>query len=417
LGPAVNALNPFTLGAAFSHGNPLTMIASGLSSAWAGAGTMGQIGITIGTATALAGSLAIGAKVGKAAGRLCGLPKEQETAKPINWKNWGTVGLGTTLMTTGVAGGIVGGIALAGGAAAAGSVLSGLLHSGFHAAALSGMGESALVAGAIGGVVSGVVGATGGAALTKMAARHVIDPLSTALNRGVDSIKDGVDSIKEGQQDSSKKGKTHSHMVKGAVHGALALGGSALLGAMYPGGPGAGAAAGLLALGSGSYAVASDACGEAVLGSGALGAVVGAGSAAAGSLGPVFVLAATAVGAGVGAAFSAKVDDKRPLEALPVISKNTLKGVAKGMALMGGSAILGNLYGGAGAGAAAGLSAIGVGALSIANDLPGEGVLGLGAFGAVVGAATAAGGQLGAGFIAASLVLGASAGAILANIE
>lgn len=141
-----------------------------ISSAWSTAGTVGQIGLALGGATALAGSFALSSKIGSV------FVKDNEPKAPINWKNPVNAIGGTVLLTAGIAAGTVGGLALAGGAAAAGTLVNGLIHHGFTAAAMSGLGHNALVAAGVGGAVGGLVGMTGGASLTTGAARHVVDP-------------------------------------------------------------------------------------------------------------------------------------------------------------------------------------------------------------------------------------------------
>jgi hypothetical protein len=153
-------------------------ILSAIGTAWNTAGSMGHLGLVLGGATALAGAFVISSKVGNL------LTGDHGSNKAINWKNPATVIAGTTLVTAGLAAGAVGGIILGGGGAAAGTLISGLVHSGFHAAALTGLGTHALIGGTAGAIVAGGVGLAGGTSLTSGLARHVIDPVTAKIKNG-----------------------------------------------------------------------------------------------------------------------------------------------------------------------------------------------------------------------------------------
>lgn len=147
-----------------------------VGAAWHGAGTFGHAGMVLGGASALIGSYAAGKGLGNLAGRALGMPKEPNGDKRINWANVANVATGTALLTTGLAGGTVGGLVLAGGASAASTIISNAVEHGFNSAIVAGVGHNAVVFGTMGAVIAGTVSTLGAAKLTKMVARNVIDP-------------------------------------------------------------------------------------------------------------------------------------------------------------------------------------------------------------------------------------------------
>jgi hypothetical protein len=166
---------------------------SSLSSAWAAGSATAQAGLVIGAATGAVGSIAFGKMLGNGVGRLTGLPKDSETPKAIDWSNKANVALGLTVMTTGIAGGILGGLALGGGAGAAATVIQGVFQEGFRASALTGVATNALAAGAVGAATAGSVCALGAAEVTKGLARHVVqggldDKAAELVGKGGDLI-------------------------------------------------------------------------------------------------------------------------------------------------------------------------------------------------------------------------------------
>lgn len=162
LGPVTSAMTSSGLGSA-------------MSAAWHSAGSVGHAGLFLGGATALVGAFSLSNSLGKL------ITHEHASTTPIKWANPATIAVGTTLLTAGISAGAVGGLALAGGAAGAATIASGLIQNGFTAAALSGLGHNALTYGLAGAVTAGTVGVFGAAALTKGIARHVIDPASNLL--------------------------------------------------------------------------------------------------------------------------------------------------------------------------------------------------------------------------------------------
>jgi hypothetical protein len=153
---------------------------SGLAAAWNTLGGMGKAGMILGTLTGVAGSLAIGQGAGNLVGKVFGAPKDDPN-KRVNWKNPVNAAVGTTLLTVGLAGGALGGVALIGGTAAAGSLVKGLFQHGFTGAALEGVGSAGMLAGGIGAAIAGFGGACGGAKLARMSANYVVDPLANAV--------------------------------------------------------------------------------------------------------------------------------------------------------------------------------------------------------------------------------------------
>jgi hypothetical protein len=162
MGPVTGALSSSGMGGA-------------ITAAWHTAGTMGHLGLVIGGATALAGAFAISSKVGSV------FTHDKANHAAINWKNPVNMAVGTVLVTGGLAAGAVGGLALFGGAAAATTAVSGLIHSGFHAAALNGTAHNAFLYGGIGGATAGIVGFAGAKSLTEGFARHVVDPATNLI--------------------------------------------------------------------------------------------------------------------------------------------------------------------------------------------------------------------------------------------
>lgn len=158
-------------GALTDHG-----VMSAIGTAWHSAGTMGHVGVVLGTATALAGAFSVSSAIGS-----IGMHDSKPKAH-ANLANPVTFAAGTVLLTAGIAAGAVGGLALAGGAAAAGTVVNGLIHHGFTAAALAGVGHNAVLAGALGGGTAAVVGGAGGAKLTLAAARNIVDPATNFIH-------------------------------------------------------------------------------------------------------------------------------------------------------------------------------------------------------------------------------------------
>lgn len=179
---AGGALGP-VLGAVQGHG-----VLSALGQAWSSAGSVGHAGAVLGGALALAGSAAAASKLGNATGHLLGIPKNASAGAHINWKNPVNTAVGTVLMTTGIASGTVGGMALVGGATAAGTILDGLVHNGFSAAALSGVGHNALIGGGIGAIVAGTIGTMGAMAATKLISRNLIDPAANHKSEGTAAV-------------------------------------------------------------------------------------------------------------------------------------------------------------------------------------------------------------------------------------
>lgn len=153
---------------------------SGLGAAWSTLGGMGKAGMILGTMTGIAGSFAIGKAAGNLVGKVLGAPSETSHKHP-NLKNPVTFAAGATLLTVGLVGGAIGGVALVGGTAAAGSLVKGVFEHGFSKAAFDGIGSTALKFGVGGAAVAGIGGAMGGAKLTKGLANWVVDPATNAI--------------------------------------------------------------------------------------------------------------------------------------------------------------------------------------------------------------------------------------------
>jgi hypothetical protein len=171
---------------ALAHGG----FVSGLAAAWNTLGGMGKAGMVLGTLTGVAGSLAIGQGAGNLVGKVFGAPKDDGSKHRVNWKNPVNATIGTTLLTVGLAGGALGGVALVGGTAAAGTLVKGLIQHGFSGAALEGVGSAGMLAGGIGAAIAGFGGACGGAKLTRMAATYAVDPLTNVVTNAIHPKKD-----------------------------------------------------------------------------------------------------------------------------------------------------------------------------------------------------------------------------------